>query len=1086
MMIKTTWLKDHDPVPDSAKPQLPFVTTYRQTSHDQNDRRACVPEADSSLAITNIKDGTFVAPWMQFVRMEAKGCAEDSPKVYLCQATEKGPDDFLKDNDPKSCNHGVELHLADKKEKSGKKELVYQFVPSNFDLKKAYENHATSSDSLLQPGGNYAICTATPTATADHRPYCIRFTVYTPFFQYPNWPEKIYPDWSKEGGRDNRKQHYTNPSLYVLKNAGPEDKKLGLTPVVIFGIVDPKMLENIGADNYSWQTMTVKNSQPKDKWNKEYKTQVFIADPIQTLTELQRYFEQDYCFHHGGHRFQGIRVLLAQMRPEQARELAEHLPKSVRFNAVISAADNTLATPSQTIQMSPAVLTDDGEADDAGNMENTACGKEPSNNIKLLAPTTFIAAPARHDAATTRWLQARKLRITSDGGTRWDYEVSGEPIRVSGVPSVKELACVEDSFWQRVYDRVCGTDEKHRCDREKPRDGESDMAALQQLVLLSIRDKVHADIALLQEKDFYHNGLKDYLAEHCQLSGDSSTGCAVKCGPNYASQLNIQQILERIVWKGDFIQSQSVTGSVLKTILKKSEQYAETEQAGYIPVDERGRPLVTLGTRPDPNNTGEYLINGKPLDSNSLYTVALSDFIGLGDTGYPELATPPVGDPDPPASPSERVFTVSAVTCREIESSNSSNSCNKDIPGRDFPDRADRKPDDARAVNTNFHKFYAWTFLRRRLGQRTGRLPAASRSEAVQAAMQQRVEDGTNWNWSFDKLSVGFSGVTHTDSEQTVSQKFGGVLSPVVTVPHSHSWDWDANSKLTFYHPKADWFVSDILQYSSSFTSQVSGPRNETQPRNQFVFEGGNYFHLYPKRGKELPQLSLALSGHFETFVGSPITTLQIAGSTFPLVFEQGHTFLLLGRSGIRWENRKSFVEGGLEGGQTLNAIRQFDILVAPNGPIVPCRLEATVSLTTCINNFNQANPATPVTNTSTVSVQRSPQDRYGAYWAMRTTVPINNTVSYNFQDLSDYFFLSSGDNSADTRFRHHLIHTLKFMVFPNLSFEPTYTMYFYENKLDYNFLFQQQYSIKINYSFTLSNWNEGKRQFKYKKPASQ
>jgi hypothetical protein len=1084
MMIKTTWLKDHDPVPDSAKPQLPFVTKYRETSDVGKGKRACLPEADSSLEVTNIKDGTFVAPWMQFVRMEAKGCAKDTPKVYLCQATEKGPDDFLKDNEPKSCNHGVELHLADKKEKSGKKELVYQFVPSDFALKKAYENHAPSSDSLLQSGGNYAICTAT--ARADHRPYCIRFTVYTPFFQYPNWPEKIYPDWSKEGGRDNRKQHYTNPSLYVLKNAGPEDTKLGLTPVVIFGIVDPKMLENIGADNYSWQTMTVKNSQPKDKWNKEYKTQVFIADPIPTLTELQRYFEQDYCFHHHGERFQGIRVLLAQMRPEQARELAEHLPKSVRFDAVISAADNALATPSQNIQMKPAVLTDDREADDADNMDSTACEEPSADKVKLLTPTTFVAVPARHDATATRWLQARKLHITSDGRTRWDYEVSGEPIRVSGVPSVKELACVEDSFWQRVYDRVCGTDEKHRCDREKPRDGESDMAALQQLVLSSIRDNAHADIALLQEKDFYHNGLKDYLAEHCQLSGDSSTGCAVKCGPNYASQLNIQQILERIVWKGDFIQSQSVTGSVLKTILKKSEQYAETEQAGYIPVDERGRPLVTLGIRRDPNNTGEYLINGKPLDSNALYTVALSDFIGLGDTGYPELSTPPVGDPDPPASPSEKVFTVSAVTCREIESSNSSNSCNKDIPGRDFPDRADRKPDDARAVNTNFHKFYAWTFLRRRLGQRTGRLPAASRSEAVQEAMQQRVEDGTNWNWSFDKLSVGFSGVTHTDSEQTVSQNFGGVLSPVVTVPHSHSWDWDANSKLTFYHPKADWFVSDILQYSSSFTSQVSGPRNETQPRNQFVLEGGNYFHLYPKRGKELPQLSLALSGHFETFVGSPITTLQIAGSTFPLVFEQGHTFLLLGRSGIRWENRKSYVEGGLEGGQTLNAIRQFDVLVAPNGPTVPCRLEATISLTTCINNFNQANPATPVTNTSTVSVQRSPQDRYGAYWAMRTTVPINNTVSYNFQDLSDYFFLSSGDNSADTRFRHQLTHTLKFMVFPNLSFEPTYTMYFYENKLDYNFLFQQQYSIKINYSFTLSNWKEGKRQFKYKKPTSQ
>ncbi|HEY6253057.1 MAG TPA: 5'-nucleotidase C-terminal domain-containing protein, partial [Candidatus Angelobacter sp.] len=726
-------------------------------------------------------------------------------------------------------------------------------------------------------------------------------------------------------------------------------------------------------------------------------------------------------------------------------------------------------------------------------LESTACLAEGTlkanaDNSKLLTPTSFIAVPARHDAAKTRWLQARKLHITSDGRTYWNYEVSGEPIPVSGVPSVSELACVEDRFWQRIYDRVCKTDENHICDPKKERDEKSDMAAIQQLVLSSIRNKVHADIALLQEKDFYPNGLKDYLAEHCQQPGDTSTGCSLKCGSKDESRLDIQQILERIVWKGDFIQSPSVTGGVLKTILKKSDQFAETEDAGYIPVDEKGRQLVKLGIRPDPNSTGEYLINGKPLDPNALYTVAISDFIALGDTGYPELATPPVGDPDPPASPRGEVSTVSAVTCREIKSqaSNPSDFCNEDIPAKDFPDRAaNRKPDDARAVNTNVHKFYAWTFLRRHLGQPTGHLPAATRVEAVQAAMQKRVEDDTNWNWSFDKLSIGFSGVAHTGSEQTVSQEFGGVLSPVVTVPHSHSWDWDANSKLTLYHPKADWFVSDILQYSSRFTSQASGPRNETQIRNQFVFEGGSYFHLHPWRGKELPQLSLALYGHFETLVGSPITMLQIAGSAFPLVFDQGRTFLLLGRSGLRWENRKSYVEAGLEGGQTLNAIRQFDVLVAPSGPTVPCQLEALVSLTTCINNFNQANPATPVTNTSTVNVQRSPQDRYGAYWAMRVTVPINDTISYNFQDLGDYFFLSSGDNSADTRFRHQLTHTLKFMVFPNLSFEPTYTMYFYENKVDYNFLFQQQYSIKINYSFNLSNWNERKRQFKYKKPAS-
>jgi len=195
---------------------------------------------------------------------------------------------------------------------------------------------------------------------------------------------------------------------------------------------------------------------------------------------------------------------------------------------------------------------------------------------------------------------------------------------------------------------------------------------------------------------------------------------------------------------------------------------------------------------------------------------------------------------------------------------------------------------------------------------------------------------------------------------------------------------------------------------------------------------------------------------------------------------------LLLGRLGLRFQDRKSYVEGGLEGGKTLNAIQQFNVLTAPGGPSVPCVLEASLSLTKCLNNFNKSHPLTPVTPSSTVSVVRHPQDRYGAYWTMGVTVPINQTISYNFQESSDYFFLSRGDNSADTRFRHQLIHTLKFSVFPNLSFEPTYTIFLYENKLDYHFLLQQQYTVKINYSFDWSNGHETRRQLQYKKPSSQ
>jgi hypothetical protein len=97
--------------------------------------------------------------------------------------------------------------------------------------------------------------------------------------------------------------------------------------------------------------------------------------------------------------------------------------------------------------------------------------------------------------------------------------------------------------------------------------------------------------------------------------------------------------------------------------------------------------------------------------------------------------------------------------------------------------------------------------------------------------------------------------------------------------------------------------------------------------------------------------------------------------------------------------------------------------------------------------------------------------------------VPFHPILSYNFQDTSDFFFLSRGDNSADTRFRHQLVHSLKFKVFPSLSFEPTYTMFLYENKVDYHGLFQQQYAVKINYSFDCSKWSECWHESQYKKP---
>src|SRR5262249_42010235 len=145
------------------------------------------------------------------------------------------------------------------------------------------------------------------------------------------------------------------------------------------------------------------------------------------------------------------------------------------------------------------------------------------------------------------------------------------------VPPVEEWTHVSKQFWDRVYDKLCDSYEIGVCHKkgDRPEDGkrrdEDDMAAIQQLSLLSIREKTQADVALLQERDFYSGGLQDYLSEHCAMPGNTSLSHPLECGPQSGPSLDIQQILERIIWKGDFIKTQSITGSVLKTILKESE-----------------------------------------------------------------------------------------------------------------------------------------------------------------------------------------------------------------------------------------------------------------------------------------------------------------------------------------------------------------------------------------------------------------------------------------------------------------------------------------------------------------------------------
>ncbi len=446
--------------------------------------------------------------------------------------------------------------------------------------------YRVDDSSLLTPGRSYAICIPSLSVLADGstkaddhtKPYCFRFSVFTPFLQFPDWPQKNHVTPTET---------YTDPDLYVWK-------KVHGTEVVVFGVVDPHLLEHVGGDNFAWKNVR----DDSDKRDKGLNTEISISDPVTSLVQAEDYFEKKYKDTNPDQDFHGLRVLLAEMPPEEAKELAEHLPKCLRFDVIITAADDGLATPNQSLTFSPYALPENHAVSCPTNVGASGLSLKGSDflNGSFATPPTFIAVPPTHEKQPKggpRLLQARELDVGSDQASVWTYSLRGNPLPIpeTEYPQSTEAA---DPFWLAVCHRLYSDDLDNHCGT--PWDHASSdvkQAAIEQLALWTMQQRWHADVALLQERDFYLGGIDEYITDHCRQgeTNPPSRGC----DPNVLPDL--QQLLDRIIWKGDFIRVIPVQGSVLKSILKQSAQFAKAEKTAYLPVSEVGRPPDSPGRR---------------------------------------------------------------------------------------------------------------------------------------------------------------------------------------------------------------------------------------------------------------------------------------------------------------------------------------------------------------------------------------------------------------------------------------------------------------------------------------------------------
>lgn len=1053
LVIETTWNGNHKPLPDSDNPPW-FIPRFPEAS----DFVGSTSPSNAEIRMTGLPEGAKVYPWFRGVSFELSGTkaqsellpAINSTIFYLCPVNAKTPGD--PNAIPKSIKDSPCKALE---KKSGGKPTQFILDFPWIDAQHFY---------TLRPGANYGLCavaTAAKMKAADGTfTFCERFSVYTPFFQSSGDSDtRTCSDLQKP-------ECYHDPDPYVLIEA--EDESGIKEDVAIFGVVDPTMGANVGLLNFAWSNQASKN----------FKTETTVEEPAEAVKEMldafsRRFDEEGYTEEIAAGKRRLIKVLLAQMNSEEAEILGTRLKE---FQVVVSAADPELATVGDTI-------TSSWNAPKAGSVRHPMILAIPEPYIVGSRNPSAVADIGRFD-----------IRISADADPKWTlYSEHMEP----GLPSDKAPpANTAAAFWSAVkttLERDC---------REPEFGSESQTAQIETLTLCEMQKATHADVALLQERDFF-----------AALPADA--GDIPDLNTRQPEEV-LQQLLDRIVWKGDFLTLIYLPGSALETAMKQSKTFETADKSNLNVAEYKNRELLSVGITYDAVDK-EYFIDGDRLDPTKLYSVATSDFIGGGDTGYPALAAAQIkssslstesdkqssstsagatGSAQQPSSSSaepsdfdKQLVTISGTVCRGLAGENWVAHCIGPIDRDTYLDVMARgvvgaEPADMGPSNTPAEQLWEWSLFHRTRAVPGHSSAAEARAETLQNTMDQIIEYRPLWDFDLAKATFGVTTLGHSGTDAEVDENFGGIATSGVNSHRFTDWASDFEAQLTRNWRRYQVFARPAYTFNAQYKGESNASRQINQVANLGMFDLGAA-RLWAERGPE--HLDAVFTAHFETPLEETVTTFALK-STVPssLTFSQPRGYTTLLRAGMRWQRRVSSIEFGPEAGYQRDALEGFNFLA--NGEVTAtCLALSGVSFATCVANYSNpkvTNPPT-ITASSQVTTLLGSRNHAGGYWRTSMTVPFHPRVNYVFTDSGDWFFVHfATENTTDTRFLDLEEHQLKLNIFPSLSIGPELDLLFYENKtvgpLQGTFLRQDQILMKAEFDFDLFNMRKKVNQIEY------
>ncbi len=754
--------------------------------------------------------------------------------------------------------------------------------------------------------------------------------------------------------------------------------------------------------------------------NRRWDTSVKAAAPDAALEQLL-----DECELEAGCK-DARKVLLAQMSYARAAQLATHLKE--KFDVVLSEADadhNTgLRDLTETTADGPALL--------------------------LTPPVPYQGGPELKGDLFVPQVSA--ATITRTGASHWELhnQIAKAPAQ-DLTPNCTNPCVTLEQIAKTVLDR-------HRIATPPAKVPPPPSTIIGDLALYAMRQPTKADVAMLQKRDFFN---------------------ADRLGAAPFSLDQLQQQIETIFWKGDLLWTVNVTGAQLKSLVKQSAKFDAADDDPLATEVEKNRGLLFAGFSADPDDPKTFYVNGSRIADTDNFTLATTDYLGLGDTGYTDLASPAI--PPPLRFKDFRSMkALAGVICTEISSAPpfTHATCDNQTLHQDYFDQTTLAPPDT-SPGMNTAKQYA-TFLKDFVN------PKVSPPNSPEGSAQQR----HFFSLTLESGDFSFNAVMLRRADK-MSKTFTGVSAPGVTskgtstVGEDHKlrgvWDFRLG---TMY------LLSDsAFQRTKNTTTFIP-----STTANMYGFEYGGTWR-WPVKNIRPSWFAFQYSGRFEGQFTQP-DPVQITLTPQPdtkaadlpliLTIPAPQTSTIFGRAGARADFGDTWFELGLEQIDSRHLLSQYifnvgntKIYCQPSAQVqFACGTDPTPNSalnTTGIGKDFSSVPAQPV-------IAMTDYLTGGAYFNFNLKLPLWSRQDPSGADLSyyftlankgDWYFNSRNDTNVQTRYMDKLTPSLTIPLYGKLTLTPKMDIILYENKVNRNHFRALQPSVALSYTF---KWRQGMR----------